>query len=313
MASASTTTMMTTTTRVGSASAVTRRSVRGRRRSTASEGGRRGFTQQRRKSSTTRERCIARATAEDEDEFAIFRFTLGIPGFDDEDIPRVVGGLGGAALVANHLAAGAYGSEALHRSESVGIALCIACVLAPELGRRLKGDGTRSGRSKNGAGVAPGEDGDSVFVLRESSSEAEKEDCAWASYAILTNTLASGVIYIDAEGRAQLVRGTIRGKEDGTPDASKTETLSRVQTAWQSVSNTSSDYFTSRWDVDRAGANTWAFLPPTAESVSVHRPANGGGVLVVWSDVDRAFSRKDRKWLDALAVKLSSIARQNAA
>jgi len=311
MASASASTTPPAT-MAGSASAATRRSVRARR-STASEGRRRGFVQQRQKSSTTREKCIARATAEDEDEFAIFRFTLGIPGFDDEDIPRVVGGLGGLALVANHLAAGAYGSEALHRSESVGIALCIACVLAPELGRRLKGDGTKSGRSKNSVGVAPGEEGESVFALRESSSEAEKEDCAWASYAILTNTLASGLIYVDAEGRAQLVRGIIRGKEDGTPDASKSETLSRVQTAWQSVSTTSSDYFTSRWDVDRAGANTWAFLPPTVESVSVHRASNDGGVLIVWSDVDRAFSRKDRKWLDALAVKLSSISRQNSA
>ena len=44
-----------------------------------------------------------RAAAQDE-EFAVFRFTLGIPGFDDEDIPRVVGFIGASLLVANHLA-----------------------------------------------------------------------------------------------------------------------------------------------------------------------------------------------------------------
>ena len=34
---------------------------------------------------------------------AVFRFTLGIPGFDDALIPRAVGALGAAALVANHV------------------------------------------------------------------------------------------------------------------------------------------------------------------------------------------------------------------
>ena len=33
----------------------------------------------------------------------MFRFTLGIPGFEDEDIPRVVGLVGAALLVANHV------------------------------------------------------------------------------------------------------------------------------------------------------------------------------------------------------------------
>jgi hypothetical protein len=51
-----------------------------------------------------------------EDEFAIFRFTLGIPGFEDEDIPKVVGLLGAALLVVNHLAS-ANPSDAQVRDE----------------------------------------------------------------------------------------------------------------------------------------------------------------------------------------------------
>jgi hypothetical protein len=40
----------------------------------------------------------------DEDvDVAIFRFTLGIPGFDDRLIPRVVGFVGGALLGINHV------------------------------------------------------------------------------------------------------------------------------------------------------------------------------------------------------------------
>ncbi len=39
-------------------------------------------------------------------DVAVFRFTLGIPGFDDDLIPRVVGALGAALLVGNHVLAG---------------------------------------------------------------------------------------------------------------------------------------------------------------------------------------------------------------
>lgn len=47
----------------------------------------------------------------------MFRFTLGIPGFDDDLIPRVVGILGLLLLSANHLAAGsAAGSASLVRT-----------------------------------------------------------------------------------------------------------------------------------------------------------------------------------------------------
>ena len=45
-------------------------------------------------------------------DVAVFRFTLGIPGFDDDLIPRVVGALGAALLVGNHVLAGSSPSGA---------------------------------------------------------------------------------------------------------------------------------------------------------------------------------------------------------
>ena len=39
----------------------------------------------------------------EETDIAVFRFTLGISGFDDALIPRVVGFIGAALLVTNHL------------------------------------------------------------------------------------------------------------------------------------------------------------------------------------------------------------------
>lgn len=47
---------------------------------------------------------------------AVFRFTLGIPGFDDAQIPRVVGTVGAVLLAANHLLAAGAPSAAQVRS-----------------------------------------------------------------------------------------------------------------------------------------------------------------------------------------------------
>lgn len=49
-------------------------------------------------------RAAAGGPAEPEDaDVAVFRFTLGIPGFEDRLVPRVVGALGAALLGANHV------------------------------------------------------------------------------------------------------------------------------------------------------------------------------------------------------------------
>jgi hypothetical protein len=142
--------------------------------------------------------------------------------------------------------------------------------------------------------------------MDENASEKAREDCAWASYAVLTNTLASGVLFVDGDGRARLVRGTVRSRDDGAPDASKAATLARAGEAWStaSASVTTEQYLDSRWEIDGAGANAWGFLSPTSESVFARRCASGGGALIAWSNVPRAFTTKDRLWLGALADKL---------
>lgn len=48
--------------------------------------------------------CTHAGGISDEDmDVAVFRFTLGIPGFEDRMVPRVVSYIGGAALVINHV------------------------------------------------------------------------------------------------------------------------------------------------------------------------------------------------------------------
>ncbi len=63
-------------------------------------------------------RCIVQAARSnpgglgDEIDMAVFRFTLGIPGFNDSLIPRVVGVLAAALLVLNHFLDNASPSDA---------------------------------------------------------------------------------------------------------------------------------------------------------------------------------------------------------
>ena len=159
-----------------------------------------------------------------------------------------------------------------------------------------------------------GDDAGSTFALDEDASERAREDLAWASYAVLTNTPARGVMYVDRGGRVRVVRGRVRAREDGGAEASKAEALARVSRAWSAVASSSSSmrgesfstYLSSRREIDREGANEWAFLPSDVESVFASRPPAARGVVVAWSDASRAFGKKDRAWLDALALKLDA-------
>ena len=122
--------------------------------------------------------------AQDEDEFATFRFTLGIPGFDDEDIPRVVGFLGASLLLVNHLAS-SNPSDAQARTELIGATLAAACVITPTIGRRL--NEANAGVSGGTLDVAGGEQ---VFAFAPGVDDVAKSDLAWGTFALLTQTNA---------------------------------------------------------------------------------------------------------------------------
>lgn len=52
-------------------------------------------------------------------DVAVFRFTLGIPGFDDAMVPRIVGSICLLLLIANHISTGSVVSDS-----QVGLAVC---------------------------------------------------------------------------------------------------------------------------------------------------------------------------------------------
>ena len=298
----------------GDSRALARR-LRARPGRAAASGPRRAAVARPRRSS--RAPAAPRAAASDDDDFAVFRFTLGIPGFDDEDIPRVVGLVGASLLVANHLASPTP-SDAQARTELLGAFLAAACAYAPALGRRLDENRVVAG----GAGDVAG--GEQVFAIAPGQSDAVKADVAWATYALLTQTNASAaVVWREGEG-VTCARGACAFRPPaGAPGAAEVVLEQLTKSVGAALERGGSGdpgndslaeesgavYLRDRGAVDRAGANAWGFLPQGAESVLVQPSASGDARgearLVLLSDKPRAFSKKQRAWIAAVANKLA--------
>ncbi|KAJ7567788.1 hypothetical protein O6H91_01G007000 [Diphasiastrum complanatum] len=71
-------------------------------------------------------------------DISVLRFTLGIPGFDDSELPRLLGLLLGTLLVLNHFLSPSTISSAQLRSEAVGVLLAVVAMSLPFWGSRLK-------------------------------------------------------------------------------------------------------------------------------------------------------------------------------
>ncbi len=105
-------------------------------------------------------------------DVAVFRFTLGIPGFDDKYIPRVIGGVGLLLLAVNHVLGASPPSAAQTTSEAVGIALAALCFVVPLLEDRLAE--IQPGRGRVAAGEAV-QGGVNTFALHKGLDDQQKK------------------------------------------------------------------------------------------------------------------------------------------
>jgi hypothetical protein len=120
-------------------------------------------------------------------DVAVFRFTLGIPGLDDAQVPRIIGALALLGLAANRFFGGGGGGEGaeassplLHllssappsqiRAEAVAAVLALACVALPTV-EGLIAD-AEPGRGRGAVAALPG----SVQAFRVAPSNSKKEE-----------------------------------------------------------------------------------------------------------------------------------------
>ncbi|GIL66602.1 hypothetical protein Vafri_20089 [Volvox africanus] len=250
----------------------------------------------------------------DEDiDVAVFRFTLGIPGFDDRLIPRVVGTALGALLVVNHLAGVQPTPDAQLRSEWLGTLLATLCFFVPDIEERLREAMPGRGRQKTAEFI---EGATNCFFLDPSLSEASKKELAWASFSLLKNTNCCGLL-VAAGGRVLMARGAMGapGITPGDAAASLTALSEDLATHGGSkLAEVGSGAMSQLWLPERsafgsAGLQALMALPAGAQSFlaqHISSLADRPGLLLVFSERPRALTDRERDWVAAIADKLST-------
>jgi len=242
-------------------------------------------------------------------ELAVFRFTLGIPGFDDALIPRVVGVVGITLLLLNHALSGEAGSSQAV-TETIGIVLSGVGIAAPTLQKRIEDLAPGKGRRpalENLEGAA------NAFAISEALSEDQKQEAAWASFAVIKNANVCGM-FLTVNGSPVMCRGAL-GAGIGGDDC-----LEKARVAWAQTGMGANEscYYETRDRIDASPLKQCAIVPSGTGSVAVLpvKPlddgASGGGgtsvgTMVLMCDRERAMSPKEMAWCQAVCSKLHCI------
>ena len=230
-------------------------------------------------------------------DVAVFRFTLGIPGFDDALIPRVAGCVGAVLLLLNRLLERTPTPAAQERSEIIGLFLATIAFLAPTIEQRLKE--LQPGRGRAAAtGVLEG--AANCFAIRHSLTENAKREIAWTSFSLLknANTCAVGIVH---NGECVAVRGlvgaTIAAKGGGESLHSATQSLGNI--------DLKGGYYPDRNSL-RSVFKNCQFVPQGCQSAFVECISSNSW-LILLCEKERALNEKEKQWASALAKKLKSI------
>lgn len=257
-------------------------------------------------------------------DVAVFRFTLGIPGFDDSNIPRLAGMASLALLLLNHALSSS--TLALSSTELVGSLLSAIAIAAPNLERRLKELEPGRGRAPSNPNVVGG---DNVFAIASNfPNDSATQELAWASYTLLKNSNICGVFVVWGDS-VVLCRGILSAElTSHAATLGERDTLGRATKAWanalpalQSVLSNEVKHYEDRRELEATGAffpalspivpegtRSMALLPlPPPSLISSHlekREEKVENFLVLVSDRERSLSPKEIAWAEGVAAAL---------
>lgn len=238
---------------------------------------------------------VSASLQRDEPEVAIFRFTLGIPGFDDALLPRVVSVLGSILLVVNHVAA-SVNTEAAARTEALGAVAAVICFCLPSLGSRFEEVQTSGDYS------AASRDTKELFALQSSFPRYAQEELAWATLALLQNTGSSGCL-IRHRGKSVCLRGFWRPPAAG---AAGPQLLADFDGAAAGLlAPGAPEVFVGERHGSNSDAVSSALLSAAAESVL--QCSSGQTEMVLYSCTPRAFTARKRQWALSVVQKVAAV------
>lgn len=158
------------------------------------------------------------------------------------------------------------------------------------------------------------------FHVAESLEEAQRQELAWVSFAMLKNVNCCSLLLV-RDGKVLLARGALGAEAAKSTDASTNlDTLSSVVSKQLSESSEASTvvagsasqlYLPDRGAMEAAGLGGGSSIPAGVNSLMLaHLPGMQSGCLMVLSDRARGLSDKDRNWAVAMAAKLGPILSQ---
>eukprot|EP00892_Ulva_mutabilis_P011830 jgi/Ulvmu1/9019/UM005_0110.1 len=253
----------------------------------------------------------ARVTARAQDlDVQVFRFTLGIPGFDDANIPRVVGIVGGALLTVNHLMSASPVSDAQVRGEAIGACMALLLIALPSIEAELKQLGASQGRKAAAKEVA----GAQSLFLYKSANENAARNLAWVSFACLRNSNTSSLLVV-WKGTVQIARGAFATEGDvGTTDrdASLQQFQKSLDGTLQGISIMQAlpddgEYMPNRQAMREKGVAQLSCVAEGIQSAMLFPLADnsdGASFMLVLSEFERALGSKDQAWLRSVRNKV---------
>ena len=260
------------------------------------------------------------AGIDDDVEVSVFRFTLGIPGFDDALIPRVMGILCIFLITVNHVTSGSDISGSQLRMEVLGTILCLIAIAAPTLQRRIEEAAPGKGRQAAAQNV---EGAENCFAIDGRLSQHCREDLAWSSFALLKNCNICG-LFVIWNGKVVMCRGmvgsTVAGMDSDLVLSASTASWHEYIGKYKMETALSGKYLENRSQIDQYKLRECLIVPKGAASILIlpilpvdHLDSENSqmtlktanGLLVLLSERERSIGIKERKWSEGVASKLN--------
>ncbi|KAM7272577.1 hypothetical protein ACFE04_027240 [Oxalis oulophora] len=239
---------------------------------------------------------------------SVLRFTLGIPGLNESDLPKWIGYGFGSLILVNHFLGSTNPTATITSpqliSESLGLSLAAFSVSLPYLGKFLKG-------ATSIDQMTLPEGADQIFVMSKNISDAQKEDLAWGTYILLRNTNTTAAL-ISASGEL-----CIRGYWNLPDNVSKDQLLDWFGKQVEKLGL--SDFKETVYFPQSSDSELWEILPKGTCSLLVQPiPISStnekiGGFVMLASTKEYAYSDRDRSWIRAIANKFGEISQHHTA
>ncbi|NEQ40838.1 MAG: cofactor assembly of complex C subunit B [Okeania sp. SIO3I5] len=194
-------------------------------------------------------------------------------------LPIIVGGLGGTLLMINRFfTPNLLASQA--RSDVVGVILSALLILTGLLWQQIQP------RSPDTVKLI----GELGFELLPELSEIAKNELAWASSLLLTNTVTKTVI-IWYQGKILLRRGILPSESQIKPGA----ILKRVLDKQKPIYLVDLKVYPGRIEFN--------YLPENTQGV-ICQPLGNNGVMILGANAPRSYTKQDENWISGIADKL---------